>query len=147
MVLEMTKKADMVQNITSVAPENIFAGSSLFGDYGVNHQSASSSVSVDAELQSYYDFPPTACNPGKFWNDNRKQYERLYKVSRQMFCAPARQAPVERPFSISGYILSQRRFRTSDKNFENILFANVNFEVFDAELHKRKQPERDDDDE
>ena len=99
MVLEMTKKTDMVQNISSVAPENIFAGSSLFGDYGVNHQSASFSVSVDAELQSYYDFPPTACNPGKFWNDNRKQYERLYKVSRQMFCAPASQAPVERPFS------------------------------------------------
>ena len=97
MVLEMTKKADMVQNITSVAPENIFAGSSLFGDYGVNHQSASFSVSIDAELQSYYDFPPTASNPGKFWNDNRRQYERLYKVSRQMFCAPASQAPVERP--------------------------------------------------
>ena len=35
MVLEMTKKADMVQNITSVAPENIFVGSSLFDDYGV----------------------------------------------------------------------------------------------------------------
>ena len=99
MVLEMMKKADMVQNITSVAPENIFAGSSLFGDYGINHQSASSSVSVDAELQPYYDFPPTACNPGKFWNDNRKQCERLYKVSRRMFCASASQAPVERPFS------------------------------------------------
>ena len=46
---------------------------------------------------------------------------------------------------ISDHILSQRRLRTSDKNFENILFANVNFEVFDAELRKRKQPERDDD--
>ena len=99
MVLEMTKKADMVQNITSVAPENIFTESSLFGDYGVNHQSASFSVLVDAELQSYYDFPPIACNPGKSWNGNRKQYEKLYKVSWQMFCAPASQAPVERPFS------------------------------------------------
>ena len=58
----------------------------------------------------------------------------------------ASQAPVERLFSISGHILSQRRLRTSDKNFENILFANVNFEVFDAELRKRKQPDSDDDD-
>ena len=32
------------------------------------------------------------------------------------------------------------------ENFENILFANVNFEVFDAELRKRKQPDSDDDD-
>ena len=123
MVLEMMKKADVVQNITSVAPENIFAGSSLFGDYGVNHQSASFSVLVDAELQSYYDFPPTACNSVKFWNDNSKQYERLYKVSRQIFCAPTSQAPVERLFSISCHILSQRRLRTNDKNFENILFC------------------------
>ena len=30
------------------------------------------------------------------------------------------------------------------ENFENILFANVNFEVFDAELHKRKQLDSDD---
>ena len=43
--------------------------------------------------------------------------------------------------------LSQRSLRTSDKNFENILFANANFEVLDAELRKRKQPERDDDNE
>ena len=59
-------------------------------------------------------------------------------------CAPASQAPVERLFSISGHILSQRRLRTTDKNFENILFANVNYEVFDAELRKRKQPDSDD---
>ena len=119
----------------------------MFDDCGVNHQSASSSVSVDAELQSYFEFPSTACNPVKLWNDSRKQYERLYKVSRQTFCAPASQAPVERLFSISAHILSQRRLRTSDKNFENILFANVYFEVFDAELRKRKQPERYYDDE
>ena len=29
--------------------------------------------------------------------------------------------------------------------FQNILFANVNFEVFDAELRKWKQPDSDDD--
>ena len=55
-------------------------------------------------------------------------------------------APVERFFSISSNILSQKRLRTSDQNFESILFANVNFEVFGAELRKRKQPDSDDDD-
>ena len=89
---------------------------------------------------------PTSHNPLKFWHENGKQFKRLYKVSRQILCAPASQPPVERLFSISGHILSQRRLRTSDKNFENILFANVNFEVFDAELRKPKQPDRDDDD-
>ena len=37
-------------------------------------------------------------------------------------------------------------FRCKFENFENILFANVNFKVFDAELRKRKQPDSDDDD-
>ena len=135
----------MVQDAPSVGQETLFTGSSLFGDYELPPQAASSSKSVEAELQSYLDLAPTSHNPLKFWHENRKQFKRLYKVSRQILCAPASQPPVERLFSISGHILSQRRLRTSDKNFENILFANVNFEVFDAELCKRKQPNSDDD--
>ena len=50
---------------------------------------------------------------------------------------------VKRLFSISGHILSQRRLKTTDKNFKNILFAKVNYEVFDAELRKRKQLDND----
>ena len=57
------------------------------------------------------------------------------------FCA---HQPVKRLLSISGHTLSQRRLRTTDKNFENVLFANVNYNVFDAELRKRKQPDSDD---
>ena len=136
----------MVQDAPSVGQKTLFTGSSLFDDYELPPQAASSSKSVEAELQSYLDLAPTSHNPLKFWHENRKQFKRLYKVSRQNLCAPASQPPVERLFSISGHILSQRRLRTSDKNFENILFANVNFEVFDAELRKRKQPDSDDDD-
>ena len=125
--------------------QKLFAGSSLFEDYAINIRATSSpTMSAEAELQSYLHLPPSACNPLKFWHDNRKQFKLLYKVSRQILCAPASQAPVERLFSISGHILSQRRLRTTDKNFENILFANVNYEVFDAELRKRKQPDSDD---
>ena len=36
--------------------------------------------------------------------------------------------------------------RLFDKNFENILFANANFEVFDAELRKWRQSDSDDGD-
>ena len=136
----------MVQDAPSVGQETLFTGSSLFDDYELPPQAASSSKSVEAELQSYLDLAPTSHNPLKFWHENRKQFKRLYKVSRQILCAPASQAPMERLYSISGHVLSQRRLRTSDRNFENILFANVNFEVFDAELRKRKQPDSDDDD-
>ena len=57
------------------------------------------------------------------------------------FCAHQQ---VKRLFSISGHILSQRHLRTTDKNFENVLFANINYEVLNAELPKRKQPDSDD---
>ena len=38
-------------------------------------------------------------------------------------------AAVERIFSIAGYILSQRRTRLTDNNFQNQLFANVNYDL------------------
>ena len=95
--------------------------------------------------RAYLDLPPAAYTPLKFWDDNRKQFQRLYKVSRQILYAPASQAPVERLFSISRHILSHLRFRTNDRNFENVLFANVNYDVLDMELRKRKQPDSDSD--
>ena len=91
------------------------------------------------------DLPPAAYTPLKFWPDNRKQFQRLYKVSRQILYAPASQAPVERLFSISGHILSQRRLRTNDRNFEYVLFANVNYAIFDMKSRKWKQPDSDSD--
>ena len=91
------------------------------------------------------DLPLATYSPLKLWHHNRKQFQRLYKVSRQILCTPANQAPVQRLFLISGHILSQRRLRTNDRNFENVLFANVNYDVFDMELRKRKQPDSDND--
>ena len=69
------------------------------------------------------------------------------KFHAKLFALPQARLQWNALSQISGHILSQRRLRTSSKNFENILFANVNFKVFDAELRKRKQSERDDDDE
>ena len=56
---------------------------------------------------------------------------------------PASQARVERLFSISGHISSQQNFRTNDRNFENVLFASVNYDIFETELRKHKQPDSD----
>ena len=69
------------------------------------------------------------------------KFHEICNVLRQVLCAPASQAPAERLFSISGLLLSRWRRKTSDNNFENILFANVNFETFDTALRKRKQPD------
>ena len=45
------------------------------------------------------------------------------------FCAPGKTAAAERIFSFAGYILSQRRTRITDDNFQNQLFANVNSDL------------------
>ena len=74
---------------------------------------------------------------------NTKAANVCCKVSRQILWSSVRQAPVERLFSISGHILSQRRLGTNDRNFENVLFANVNYDIFNKELRKRKHPNSD----
>ena len=43
------------------------------------------------------------------------------------------------PYSFKSYAMAS--LKTSDNNFENILFANVNFELFDRALRTRKQPD------
>ena len=71
----------------AAATQKLFAGSSLFEDYAINIRATSSpTMSAEAELQSYLHLPPSACNPLKFWHDNRKQFKLLCKVSRR-FCA------------------------------------------------------------
>ena len=37
------------------------------------------------------------------------------------------------------------RFFGPPRNFENVLFANVNYDIFNMELRKRKQPDSDND--
>ena len=51
------------------------------------------------------------------------------KLLKQTLFAPESTAGIERIFSVAGYILSERRNRTSDENFENQLFANVNIDL------------------
>ena len=54
---------------------------------------------------------------------------RLFEIVKQTLFAPESTAGIERFFSVAGYILSERRNRTSDENFENQLFANVNIDL------------------
>ena len=63
----------------------------------------------------------TRCN---FGEKTRRDFLALRSLQNKL-CAPGRTAAVERIFSIAGYILSQRRTRITDDNFQNQLFANV----------------------
>ena len=83
----------------------------------------------NAELENYLDCETSSSDPMQFWRENHSRLPCLAVIAKQTFCAPGRTAAVERIFSIAGYILSQRRNRLTDSNFENQLFANVNFGI------------------
>ena len=85
--------------------------------------------SSSAELENYLDTADFSGNPLDFWRVNGDKFPRLCVTAKQVFCAPGSTAAVERIFSIAGYILCQRRNRLTDSNFENQLFANVNFDI------------------
>ena len=84
--------------------------------------------SVASELENYLDCRDVAADPLEFWWNHRKSFPRLFEIVKQTLFAPESTAGIERIFSVASYILSERRNRTSDENFENQLFANVNID-------------------
>ena len=85
--------------------------------------------SCSAEWENYLDCETSSCDPMQFWRENQSRFPRLAVIAKQTFCAPGSNAAVERIFSIGGYILSQRRTRITDDNFQSQLFANVNSDL------------------
>ena len=88
-----------------------------------------SSDSAQTELGKYLVNAGSVNDPTVFWKTHKEDFRRLFVIAQQIFVAAAATAAVERIFSIAGYILSPRRLRTSDFNFENLLFANLNRNV------------------
>ena len=81
-----------------------------------------------SELENYLDCRDVAANPLELWRNHRQSFPRLFEIVKQTLFAPESTAGIERIFSVAGYILSERRNRTSDENFENQLFANMNID-------------------
>ena len=84
---------------------------------------------VASELENYLDFRDVAADPLEFWWNHRQSFPRLFEIVKQTLFAPESTAGIERIFSVADYILSERRNRTSDENFESQLFANVNIDL------------------
>lgn len=76
-------------------------------------------------------------DPLKFWRTHKQSFSHLFEIVKQTLFAPGSMAGIERIFSVAGYILSDRRTRTSDDNFENQLFANVNLDLSESRLRKK----------
>lgn len=91
----------------------------------------------ETELQLYIDSQKSDDVLG-FWERKKSVFPRLYAITRKVFCVPATTAGVERLFSIAGYILSSRRLRLTDRNFEDQIFAHCNFELLGSAGRKRK---------
>ena len=59
-------------------------------------------------------------------------FPRLETLASSIFCAPATTAGVERFFSVAGHIWGIRRTRLSNENHESMLFAKVDFDLYDT---------------
>ena len=91
--------------------------------------------SAASELENYLDCGDVG-DPLEFWRTHKPSFPRLFEIVKQTLFAPGSTAGIERIFSVAGYILSDRRTRTSDDNFENQLFANVNLDLSENRLRK-----------
>ena len=111
---------------------------------------SSTFLSPNAEFEAYisdFSTPPgmpagSEWNPLDFWRINAEKYKRLSSLAKEILCAMATTAGVERVFSVAGILLSDRRIRTGDVDFETLLFCNVNKDLLPV-VKKRKVPESD----
>ena len=85
--------------------------------------------SAETEFARYLDNHDTAVNPFEFFESHKSSFPKMFKMIPQIMCAPGSTAAVEGIFSVAGYILSPRRMSFTDENFENQLFANVNYNL------------------
>ena len=90
-----------------------------------------------SELENYLDCRDVAADPLEFWRNHRQSFPRLFEVAKQTLFAPGSTGDIERIFSVAGYILSERRSRISDENFENQLFANVKIDLPLSDVRKK----------
>ena len=91
------------------------------------------SNSAQVEFELYLDKVTASNDILAFWRENNTSFPQLATLASSNFCAPATTAGVERFCSIAGHILGLRRTRLSNENYESMLFAKVNFDLYDSQ--------------
>ena len=65
-----------------------------------------------------------------FWKQNETRWPLLAKIAQKVLGVPASSAEVERMFSWSGHIFSNKRRKMKPKTFEALVFCKLNESLF-----------------
>ena len=80
-------------------------------------ESFTTECDAEAELSQYLASAKGCDNVLKFWVAHKDKYPRLFQLSRQILCAPASTAGVERLFSVAGFLPDNRALNINDYYF------------------------------
>lgn len=94
-------------------------------DYNSNEQ-----IQI-TELDKYLKEPVTSYkqDPTQWWNENRTDFPKLFKLFASISCIPATSASAERVFSKAGLIVTNRRSTILPENVNNLIIASNKFEI------------------
>jgi hypothetical protein len=79
-------------------------------------------------------------NPLSFWKKRYTSYPVLAKVAARVFAVPATSAAVEREFSFSGNIITQKRSKLSPDTVNDIVF-NHSYKIYKQKVGINKMCE------
>ena len=89
-------------------------------------ESSATACDAEAELSQYLASAKGCDDVLKFWVAHKDKYPRLFQLFRQILCANASTAGVERLFSVAGFLLDNRALNINDDYFEARLFTKAN---------------------
>ena len=69
------------------------------------------------------------CSVQEFWRASRNRFPNLAKLAQQILSVVASSSPVERVFSIGGYMMRPHRARLSPTTLKFLVFLRCNFEL------------------
>lgn len=74
----------------------------------------------------------------QYWEENKEKYPCLFKVAQVINGIPPTQVPVERSFSVLGFIFNCKRVQLKQQTLEDIIHIKLNkdltYRIFEQEL-------------